>query len=217
MGECVKAIVIFEQLTRSHPVSQYAREGWLNIGSCYSMLNAYNKAIDSYRDALADYSQHRQALRGVIEQVRRQNAAAWLAGSPAPGNERAAPFPAPSPAKTAAAPAAAARQEGADMRIWKDLLSSREVMELVDLYRDARMLEVAMQGKAAALASTPVGPAWTIRQGQIEALRKQIEELARATAVAQLEAAVQRVDELALHANIGIAKSLSILVDNAPK
>jgi hypothetical protein len=28
---------------------------------------------------------------------------------------------------------------------------------------------------------------------------------------------VQRVDELALHANIGIAKSLSILVDNAGK
>jgi TolA-binding protein len=216
MGECVKAIVIFEQLTRSYPVSPYAREGWLNVGSCYSMLNAYNKSIDSYRDALTAYSEHRQALRAVIEQVRRQNVAAWLDGKPAPTNERVAPFPAPAAASsTAAAPAP--RQEAADTRIWKDLLSSREVMELLDLYRDARALEQAMQGKAAALASTPVGPAWTIRQSQLEALRRQIEDLARATAVAQLESSVQRVDELALHANIGIAKSLSILVDNAGK
>jgi tetratricopeptide (TPR) repeat protein len=52
LEEYVKAIVAFGDLIERRPESQFAQEGRLVKGYCYSKLRAYGKAVDHYRKVL---------------------------------------------------------------------------------------------------------------------------------------------------------------------
>ena len=211
MGECVKSIVMFDELTQRYTVSPYAREGWLNIGACYSKLNAYNKAVDSYRDALDAYSAHRKVLKAVAEKVRSRNVSEWLRPPQTMPEGRDAPLPAGG--KTPVAPAALTLPKDDESWVWRDLLANREVLDLTELYNDARRTEQVLASRAQS-ASESMAPAWKVRLGQAQAIRQDIERIIRQYVLEMIETSTQNVEDLALQANIGIAKNISVLVDN---
>lgn len=214
MGECIKAIVMFEALIQKFPESPYAREAWLSVGSCYSTLNAYNRAIDKYRDALSSYLLQRKLIRQISDQVQSTPVDKWGALiQPVSSSERpeplSAPFKPPTETDLSVAP-----PPGTADRIWVELLVAPPVTGAMNLLKDVRRFEQAVAAKQRMDGSSE---AWKVHVKVINVLRSEIESHVRKTAVGQLDIELQRVEEMAMHANIGIAKNLGILVENADR
>lgn len=202
MGDCVKAIVMFEDLVREYPASPYARESWRNIGACYSKLNAHGKAVESYRNALKVYSHHRQVLTTISEQIKIGNIVDLIHAAPRASARGVSGMP-PSadPVKW----------------IWRDLLAHGEVIALVDIYEDIRRFEQSIGGRAQAMGGAMADPALKERLRQVQVLRQEVEQLLRRILMELVEDYARQVNELALQANIGIAKGLSLVVENAAR
>lgn len=70
MEECVKAIVMFQELVETAPTDPYTLGAYLPMGACYSRLNAYHRALENYLNALETYSARKEELRQLGEAVR---------------------------------------------------------------------------------------------------------------------------------------------------
>jgi tetratricopeptide (TPR) repeat protein len=197
MGECVRAIVAFDDLIQTYPYSRYSLEAWLNIGACYSKLNAYNKAAERYRQALEAYSRHRQMLKTVTDQIRSGTVKDWM--------DRSAAAPAPSGGSAPADPTG---------WIWRDLMAQRETIELAELYRDLERLGNHLGSKAQSGASEALRARWKTVGAQPAVLQKELEKILRQTLEGRIGQDLQQLQELGLQANIGVAKSLSSQAQN---
>lgn len=78
MGQCDKAVAIFEQLVLTWPSSVYSEEARLKIGMCYSSLGAYRKAVESYRESLRVFSQRHEKLETVRQHLYRASLEDWI-------------------------------------------------------------------------------------------------------------------------------------------
>lgn len=85
MEDCVKAIVVFNDLIDQAPDQSYAREAYLQIGTCYSKLSAYHRAVDSYQDALKAFSERSESLKKLTQQIQTTNLENWPTLASEPG------------------------------------------------------------------------------------------------------------------------------------
>ena len=197
--DCVKAIVVLMDLIERFPSQPYALEARLHVGSCYSKLSAYRRAVDSYQDALKAYSARSEELKKLIQKIQMTNLENWLSKSRT------------GPSQRGLRPAS----------LEQDLVIEQGFPELMDVYADWFRLneEISLrfrQGKDLTISKMDHGTA----QGskplliQMQGIRRDLIELLRAAVTDQLSSKMEQIDELALRANIGIAKNLTLMQDH---
>ncbi|MBI3812237.1 MAG: tetratricopeptide repeat protein [Nitrospirae bacterium] len=198
-GDCVKAIVVLGDLIEKTPAHPYALEARLQVGSCYSKLSAYRRAVDSYQDALKSYSGRSDDLKKLIQKIQTTNLENWLNKS-----------------RTGTS--------GSDARsasLEQDLMIERVFPKLMEVYADWFRLneEVSLQvrqNKDTTISKMDRGTAQDAKPlpMQMQEIRRDLIELLRAAMTDQLSSRMEQIDELALRANTGIAKNLTLMQDH---
>jgi tetratricopeptide (TPR) repeat protein len=180
MEDCVKAIVVFKELIDQAPAQSYALEAHLQIGTCYSKLSAYHRAVDSYQDALKAYSDRSESLKKLTQQIQTTN----LENLPS-------------------------------------LTKETEFPEAMNVYADWFRLnkeigDEVQRGRNPALHKTEGGtiPDFKSLQTKMQGVRQDMIKLLRASATHHLSSQLAQIDELALRANMGIAKNMTFMQDH---
>jgi tetratricopeptide (TPR) repeat protein len=197
--DCVKAIVVLRDLIERTPTHPYALEARLQVGSCYSKLSAYRRAVDSYQDALKAYSGRSDDLKKLIQKIQTTNLENWLFKS-RPGTSGQGPRP---------------------VSLEQDLIFERGFRELMDVYsrwfrlneeislqiRQSKDMTISKMDRGTAQNSKPLTM-------QMQDIRRDLIDLLRVAATDQLSSKMEQIDELALRANTGIAKNLTLMQDH---
>jgi tetratricopeptide (TPR) repeat protein len=198
MDGCVKAIVIFRDLIEQTPTHPYALEAHLPVGNCYSKLNAFRRAVESYQGALQTYAARKENLKKLIERVQTTDPGRWFLKPEAVPIEKKSVLVASSP----------------------ELAIEQDYPDVMDLYSDWSRLEeqIARQTRPTKGSKTSVpDPAdesvWEPIQNRIRDGRRYLDELLRTAATDQLLTKIKLIDDLVVRANVGIAKNTILMQD----
>jgi tetratricopeptide (TPR) repeat protein len=199
MEDCVKAIVVFKDLIEQAPAQSDALEAHLQIGGCYSKLSAYHRAVDSYQDALKAYSERAESLKKLSQQIQTTNLENWLFKSATEKTDTEAPFIIMEP----------------------NLAMEPGFPELVKVYTEwfrlnEEMAEDIQRDRNLVPSKTERGtmPDFKRFQMKMQEVRQDLVKLLRASAAHQLSSQLVQIDELALRANVGIAKNMMFMQDH---
>jgi tetratricopeptide (TPR) repeat protein len=199
MEDCVKAIVVFKDLIVQAPTPSDALEAHLQIGSCYSKLSAYHRAVDSYQDALKAYSERAESLKKLSQQIQTTNLENWFFKSGTEKTDTGAPF----------------------IILERSLAREPGFPELVNVYTEWSRLNTEMaeddhRDRNLAPRKTERGTMPDFRPIQIkmQEVREDLVKLLRASATHQLSSQLVQIDELALRAKVGIAKNMTFMQDH---
>jgi hypothetical protein len=166
------------------------------VGSCYSKLSAYRRAVDSYRDALKVYSVRSDDLMKQLQKIQSTNMENGLFKSRM----------------------GASGQEPRTVSSEQDLMIEQGFPKIMEVYanwfrvneeillqiRQSKDRTLSQMDRSVAQDSKPL-------QIQMQEIRRDLIELLRAAAADQLRSKMDQIDELALRANTGIAKSLALM------
>lgn len=177
MGDCVKAIVVFKDLIEQSPVDSYALEAHLQIGTCYSKLSAYHRAVDSYQEALEAYAKQSESFEKLTAQI-----------------------------------------QTTKLENWPDLARDHGFSEPLSLYADWYRLNQEINGEVkqgghAASHGPDRGPVLESKalRGKLQDAQQNLIKLFRVSAFRHLSSQRAQIDELALRANLGIAKNMTFM------
>jgi tetratricopeptide (TPR) repeat protein len=197
--DCVKAIVVFRELIERSPVDPYALEARLHIGSCYSRLSAYRRAVDSYQDALKAYADRSEYLKKLVQKIKKADLETGLfkTGTGKSGVE--------------AQPTSLAQE----------LAVERDFPEFMEVYNDWSRLnneiaDEALKVKDGRRPKTDAVRAPDLRSLQTRLLdaRREWTASLRSAALDHLSNQMAEIDDLALRANVGIAKNMTFMQDH---
>ncbi|HUK56049.1 MAG TPA: tetratricopeptide repeat protein [Nitrospiria bacterium] len=190
IGDCVKAIVVYNDLIDQAPTHPYALESRLQIGACYSKLSAYHRAVGSYQEALKAYSERSEGLKKLTQQIQATGVESWLFAS---GVEKT--------------------ETGFDLEP-----GFAELVDMyTDWLRLHKEIAEPFQGdKNHAPRETERGSLADDKslQMKMEDVHEDLIRLLRASATRHLSFQLARIDGLALRANMGIAKNMTFMQDH---
>jgi tetratricopeptide (TPR) repeat protein len=195
MEDCVKAIVIFKDLIREFPDDPYALEARLHIGSCYSKLSAYRHAVGSYQDALKAYAERSDRLKRLtrtFQTAKFENLPVVLGPAPAGGGMKSPPG------------------DGA-------VVAARDLPEWMGVYSDwdglNREITFRMRGagERGDRRGADLAPKMKPLQARMTEIHGDLVRLLRSGATEYLSKQTAQLDDLALRANVGIAKSMTFM------
>lgn len=199
MEDCVKAIVVLKDLIERFPGHPYALEARLLVASCYSKLSAYRRAVDSYQEALKAYSNRSEQLKILIQKVQTMNLESGLLRPEAGSSE----------------------QSLRPVSLEPDLMIERSFPKLMEVYADWSRLNEQIsrrvrQGMDRTIPKMDSGAAQDSKPLPIrmQGIRQDLTDLFRTAVTDQLSSKMEQIDDLALRANIGIAKNLALMQDH---
>jgi tetratricopeptide (TPR) repeat protein len=198
--DCVKAIVVFRELIERSPADPYALESRLHIGSCYSRLSAYRRAVDSYQGALKAYSDRSEDMKKLVQKVKKADLATELFKSRE----------------------GASGDEAQPVSLARDLAVEMEFPEYMEVYNDwsrlhAQLADDALKVKDGRRPKTgAVGtPDPGLLQSRLLDVQRKWAASLRSAAIDRLSNQMAKIDDLALRANVGIAKNMTFMQDHA--
>jgi tetratricopeptide (TPR) repeat protein len=199
MEDCVKAIVVFKDLIVQAASQSDALEAHLQIGSCYSKLSAYHRAVDSYQDALKAYSERAGSLKKLVQEIKTRNLEDWMIKSGTEKSADGAPFVFLTPSL--------AREPGFTelVNVYAEWFRLHEEMA-EDVRRDGNLAGRKME--------QGTGPDLGPLHMKMQELGQDLDKLLRASATHQISSQLAQIDELALRANLGIAKNMTFMQDH---
>jgi len=195
MEDGVKAIVIFKNLIREFPDDPYALEARLHVASCYSKLSAYRHAVGSYQDALKAYAERSDRLKQLtrtFQSAKFESLPVVLGPGPTGGDTKSAPI------------------DGA-------LVAERDLPEWTGVYSDWESLDREIASRVPGAKETGdrkaaiLAPKMKPLQARMTEIHRELVRLLRSAAAEYLSTEMAQLDDLALRANVGIAKSMTFM------
>ena len=210
-GECEKAVVIFEDLTTRWPDSAYGQEARLKVGTCYSDLKAYRKAVESYQEALRAYSVRHEKLRTLQDDLFKTPPGDWLktqglhlsdSSSGGPGSSR--------PISTVPAQTMTGSQEGSKWvnPLIKELSGRAVIQQAIAALDDIEQVATLLNRKG---QKTGDPSALAPHQLLLEQIRQQGHGVVKEVLTEQIKDLRRHVEEMARQADIGLLKNFNLV------
>jgi tetratricopeptide (TPR) repeat protein len=195
LEDCVKAIVIFKDLIREFPDNPYVLEARLHIGSCYSKLSAYRHAVGSYQNALKAYAERSDRLKQLtrtFQTAKFEDLPVVLGPGPTEGDTKFTPV------------------DGA-------LVAAQNLPEWMGVYSDWDSLNREISFRVRGTKETgdrkkaDLPSKMKPLQARMTEIHRDLVRLLRSGATEFLSTEMAQLDDLALRANVGIAKSMTFM------
>ena len=188
MGECDKAVAIFERLISEWPTSIYSEEARLKVGGCYSSLGAYRKAVESYQESLRVFSQRHEMLETVRQHLYRASLQDWIALQReefrGPGKRN--PF---------------VRELSADGRIQEEILA----------YEEMSLLTAQIEQFSKELRGADESSPFEVLLNHLQQVKKQVEDEVKNSVSERILEFQSVLEERAVQADIGLLKNFNLV------